>query len=381
MKRRIRITHALLAVALAAPALLLGAQAAEASWTLETVPLPSGVTAPTLTGVSCPSATACIAVGYGQKSTGTGIGSFAEDWNGTSWTAKTVADAQTVGLNSVSCSSAKACTAVGSLSLGTQGSAPLAERWNGTSWTAHRLPVPPGTTTGVLASVSCPTATTCVAVGFQRVFTPLAETWNGTKWSAVVPPIPSSAQDDLTAVSCLSATSCIAVGVEDAPYGPPYSDSWNGRSWKLQPVPLPAHGTLGQLDGVSCGASACQAVGYYVSSGGNQYALADRWNGTGWTAETTAALGGTWTGSLDGVSCTDAGPCTAVGGKSSSTVESALLDEYWDGTKWVAHATLTPPGATGASFDAVSCATATNCQAIGKYTTSAGTSMLAEQGS
>lgn len=91
--------------------------------------------------------------------------------------------------------------------------------------------------------------------------------------------------------------------------------------------------------------------------------------------------GGTWAGILDGVSCAHAGLCTAVGAKSDRTTESALLDEYWNGTKWVTHPILTPPGATYAQLYAVSCVTGMNCQAVGKYTTSASTRILAEHGS
>jgi hypothetical protein len=169
--------------------------------------------------------------------------------------------------------------------------------------------------------------------------------------------------------------------VESTPDGPPYSDSWNGKSWTPRPVPLPAGGVQGELNAVSCGASTCQAVGYYTDNGGTTYAaLADRWNGAGWTAEPTASLGGSWSGTLDGVSCAQAGPCSAVGSKSDATFQT-VLDEYWNGTKWLAHPVLTPPGAQYKRLTAVSCVTGTNCQLVGNYETRAGFSLLAEQGS
>jgi hypothetical protein len=330
--------------------------------------------------VSCPNATDCLALAVGTGGTGSdGYQSFAEDWNGTSWTAASIADPQTVGLESVSCSSATACTAVGWQSGGTQGDTPVAERWNGTKWTVQTPPAPPDG--AALGSVSCPTATTCVAVGAEGDYTPIAETWSAGTWTLSYPPPASyAAEPELASVSCTSATSCIALST-----GPPesttYSDAWNGTKWTVESVAEPEETESLTLSGVSCGASSCQAVGYYDTPTARD-ALAESWDGTAWTVETTPFLGGNTTGDLGSVSCVSGGVCNAVGTETAAGgTGSTLLDEHWNGTNWSVHTILTPSGAQTAQMFAVSCASGTNCQAIGNYTTTAGTSLFAEQGS
>ena len=67
-------------------------------------------------------------------------------------------------LNSVSCTSATNCVAVGDyMDQADTSDTTLAEQWNGTSWTVLTTPSP--VTFSALVSVSCPSATHCVAVG------------------------------------------------------------------------------------------------------------------------------------------------------------------------------------------------------------------------
>ena len=75
-----------------------------------------------LSGVSCTSGSACIAVG----SFGPGYGPLAERWNGSSWSLQRPPDpADDYGFDGVSCASSRHCIAVGG------GDEPLAERWDG----------------------------------------------------------------------------------------------------------------------------------------------------------------------------------------------------------------------------------------------------------
>jgi hypothetical protein len=174
MRRRTLAARVTFAVALATPILLLGAQAAEASWTIESPPAPSGVAGPMFTGVSCRSATSCVGVGVG--STDTGTQSFAETWNGSGWAARAIAGQQQVSeLFDVSCSSATTCTAVGQITPGS-GMSPLAEHWNGTSWAVSAISKPAGAVTTVLSGISCPAAGGCTVAGFYSAST--LEGWN-----------------------------------------------------------------------------------------------------------------------------------------------------------------------------------------------------------
>ena len=90
------------------------------------------------------------------------------------------------------------------------------ERWNGTSWSIVTSPNPSGTAESVLSSVSCPSTTSCFAVGSNLTTShtkTLVEHWNGTSWSIVTSPNPSGATDSaLSGVSCPTTTSCYAVG-------------------------------------------------------------------------------------------------------------------------------------------------------------------------
>jgi hypothetical protein len=88
-----------------------------------------------LNGVSCSSATACIAVGS------TSTGTLAERWNGMQWAVQPTPDVAGASLSSVSCSSATACTAVGDVLSSASGNrVTLAERWNGTTWAIQPTP-------------------------------------------------------------------------------------------------------------------------------------------------------------------------------------------------------------------------------------------------
>ena len=81
-----------------------------------------------------------------------------------------------------------ACTAVGEAVLGLPaGTVTLAERWNGTRWAIQHTPNRPhgnlsGAATATLNAVSCPSGTSCVAVG-RSDFGALAELWNGKTWA------------------------------------------------------------------------------------------------------------------------------------------------------------------------------------------------------
>jgi len=95
-----------------------------------------------LSGVSCASATACMATGYNDDR-GTVL---ALRWNGKTWASKTLTQPHGAGwLYGVSCASARACIAVGAYHELNPSFGPeltLAERWNGKSWAIQTLPSP-----------------------------------------------------------------------------------------------------------------------------------------------------------------------------------------------------------------------------------------------
>ena len=124
---------------------------------------------------------------------------------------------------------------------------------------------------------------------------PLAERWDGASWTLQATPYPVGAeQGRLTAVSCTSDTSCLAVGWYQDSGGDvdTLAEDWDGTSWSMQSTPDPPGGSQPMLTSVSCGSpTTCTAVGAY-SNAGNQAILVEQWNGTSWAIEATPTLTG-----------------------------------------------------------------------------------------
>ena len=200
-------------------------------------------------------------------------------------------------------------------------------------------------------------------------------------WSIVSSPSPAGpTHGELSGVTCTSTTNCLAVG-NTAAYAPggelTLGERWNGSSWSQVPTPDPSW-IFGvgpaYLSGIACaGAATCFAVGYEVSGvSGSAGPMIQRWNGSSWSDN--AAPGLRSNTSLNAVSCAGASTCHAVGGDGTS-----LIATRWNGSSWVAVAIRKPPGATRAALSGVKCTSATNCIAVGTYTNATATKTLAER--
>jgi hypothetical protein len=358
--------------------LLLGAAVPASAQTLtwSVVPSPNvGVKGSSLGGVSCVSATECLAVGYFKNSSGFDR-TLIESWDGTSWLGVPSPNpGPNDYLEDVSCASATACMAVGYFYNSSLEARTLTASWNGTSWTVLHSPNPVTAGNNVLSSVSCSSATACTAVGNSEVsdsdYRTLIESWNGTSWTAEASRNPVPGQDYLYGVFCSAATACTAVG--DTYSTSDFAvrtliESWNGTSWTVAPSPSPGPGSDDILFGVSCAsATACVAVGSGTRSSGASGTLTESWNGTSWTVVPSPNEGSTGNGnSLADVSCVSAAACTAVGASGMET-----LIESWDGTSW---AIVPSPnrGLYGSVLVSVSCISATACTAAGYSSTKGG---------
>jgi hypothetical protein len=345
----------LVTAAVVASSVLVAAQAASASWLDQATPVVSGATAWSFSGVSCTSSTSCMAVGTSDSSSG---GLLAESRSGTTWTVLPIPDPGGGNLASISCTSASACTAVGEYSNGTA-TVTLAERWNGASWSVQATPNPPGATTSVLNRVSCTSPTTCIAVGDSFTGSApvtLAERWNGSSWSLQSTPDASgAASNQLNGISCTSASACTAVGSSaNGTNTVPLAEAWNGSAWTIQATPSPSGPTYNPLQGVSCtAAAACTAVGA---------GFAERWNGTVWSVQAIART----KDNLGGVSCVSATDCTAAGGFYKAGVQY-MVAESWNGTKWQVDNTPVSASYDTDSLSDVSCVNANACTAVGSY--------------
>jgi hypothetical protein len=354
-------------------------------WTIQPTPNPSGGSGNVLQGVSCSSATNCIAVGsYNASPSSYTLTPLAEHWDGSTWGIQPIPGLpSSAALTGISCTSGTSCTAVGYYNnAGPAGT--LAAHWNGSAWSTQATPNPSGGYDYSLAGVSCASATNCTAVGGYDLLTggvpvTLAEHWNGSVWKVqATANRPSAAGSAFEGVSCGSAISCTAVGYD-------YENSsinmlvehWNGSTWSIQATPDPSGGSYPSYYGVSCSsATSCVAVGGYLATG-NWQPLAEYWNGSGWSIQAFPAKSSGYI--LHAVSCPSTTSCTAVGRYGFGDQVQA---EYWDGSAWSAQDVPNP--SSGGSdpenyLDGISCTLDTSCTAIGYYDDADGTMLtLAE---
>ena len=351
------------------------------TWSLVTSPNPGGAHGAVLAGVSCVTATSCYAVGN------TATATLIERWDGARWSIVPSANPPSRlegALSGVSCVSSTNCFAVGdtaSAVLSPNASVKtLVERWNGSRWSIITSPNPTGVSEAALSGVSCTSATACFAVGGSDSG-PFVERWNGSRWSIVASPTvsgrvvrPSAVSvgfsPTLNGVACVSASNCYAVGASTTHA---LIEHWNGSAWSLVTLPNPKGMFGAVLNGVSCATSTrCTAVGAYATTSDDTTTkeLVEEWNGSTWSIVPSPDLPDTSTvatvvvadgafGGLTGVACSSAMNCAAVG-------NSARVDR-WNGTTW-SIAPLTAHTSQSALAD-VSCPTATDCFAVGSYTT------------
>jgi hypothetical protein len=350
-----------------AAALVAGAvpgASASTGWAIQPTPTPTDGVDGQLLAVSCTSTASCTAVG--NYTSDSGQVTLAEYWDGSTWTVQPTPNPAPAGLNilfGVSCTSATSCIAVGSYRLtDNSASLPMAEQWDGSTWTILSVPSPSDSVSANLRAVSCASATSCTAVGAYERNTlypvpTLAEYWDGSTWTIQSTPSPSPGEHgaSLTGVSCTAPDKCTAVGyfLRPGKGNATLAEQHYGSNWRIVSG-RSSSALAGQLFAVSCsGRNNCEAVG--AGDGGS---LAENWNGTAWTAQTTPSP---TQGFLQGVSCAGKGDCTAVGFQAGS----ALAERYSGGT-W----RIQPPGSPSSAeqLNGVSCSLPSTCTAVGAYT-------------
>ena len=191
------------------------------SWSLESMPdpvPPANISQPGTNindlSLSCSSGSFCTAVGGYDLNSGGGQ-SFAERWDGSSWSlgaTPEIAGASYTDLSGVSCTSSRACVAVGQYNPSSSRPVQrtLGERWNGTGWSVERTPNAVGQSNELVA-VSCTSNRACMAVGqtySNAGFQPLVERWGGISWSVERTPLPGGL---VQAVSCTSPVICTVI--------------------------------------------------------------------------------------------------------------------------------------------------------------------------
>jgi hypothetical protein len=273
----------------------------------------------------------------------------------------------------VSCSSATSCAAVGWYDIAGSPRAPLAEVWDGVRWMSQGIVLPSGIQSDGygLSYVSCPSTTSCIAVGSAYDTAagnevPLAEIWDGVRWTSQSIVLPSGLRYEfpLNSVSCPSTTSCVAVGsAYDGAAGKdvPLAEVWDGVRWTHQDMALPS-GTTFRVSQVACpSTTSCTAVGFYNTANDDTIPLAEVWDGVRWTQQNIVLPSGMYSVSLSGVSCASITSCTVLGSR---------FVGHWDGATW----SFDRDFPLGRNFPqnvpdlaSVSCTSTTTCTVIAKY--------------
>lgn len=139
-------------------------------WKATSAPEPFGAKFGMFYGISCKSATFCIAVGkWSENASSAPYQTFADTWNGTEW--KNILykggseDATEGALYAVSCTAIEDCEMVGSDKSSKGAAEALAYRWNKGTWTFQKTEFPTGSTSGELEGISCTATEECAAVG------------------------------------------------------------------------------------------------------------------------------------------------------------------------------------------------------------------------
>lgn len=182
----------------------------------------AGTTLSSLPGflrVACTSPTFCVGVaGGGFAVTTTGPTGFEP----VQWPPSWANDSSPVDVEAITCAPAsRSCVAVGGVQ-GPSGTPVIATTTDGTSWSSATVPATLG---GSLVGVSCPSVSTCVAVGQSSSTAPavgatiLLETaGNASAWKAVaLPEVSSRVLEGILGVSCPTVSFCLAGGAQTAP--------------------------------------------------------------------------------------------------------------------------------------------------------------------
>jgi hypothetical protein len=286
-----------------------------------------------LSAVSCPTATWCMAVGtqpgphVDTQPTDT---TFAEAVTDSLVVVKLPVPRQSSELTAISCVSASSCVAVGDDQQRQFGeSETLAERWNGTSWSL--MSPAGGFSDDLLTSVSCSGTDQCVAIGYNvSGGRPVAEVWDGGAWSLRVAPRVAwkrpkcppgalgcfSPPPAFEMVSCGGPAYCMALGgvLNDTQF----VDLWNGTRWVkiIPPQLLFEHGVFVRLSSLSCVRHRCLTVGQLILANAIQ-PFAMEWTGSRWVDVSARSFSKYQHGSLNAVGCTSVSYCIAIGSAES----------------------------------------------------------------
>jgi len=361
------------ALIVSAPAAAVAVRSATTlTWSASTPGVP-GVQITSLVAVTCVTSTDCWAVGDRYKASSSKSGpALIEHYDANRWS-PTSASASQSGtldeLSGVSCLSAKDCWAVGIRSGSHSGN--LLEHYEGTAWTAVSAPAPQGE----LSAVTCESSNgQCWAVGSANDFH-VATTFHliGNVWHYVRSAPLSVSFVQLNGVACATSDDCLLVGFTTPKHGAgqALAERWNGRGWSRVSIAGVLSGG-GALEGIDCqpGSSptTCWAVGQTVTKATGLipiHPLVERWNGSSFALiHSPSGSAGNYP-QLKAVACASSTACQAVGSRGSGQDEALVLTEGWNGSQWSGETSFSPLYGFQ-TLSGLACPSADDCWAVGE---------------
>jgi hypothetical protein len=218
------------------------------TWQRIKVPQPRGARSSELAALACADAAHCLAIGDYKNASGRFL-PFADLWHSGHWrviTIPAIRGQRETDVQGISCPTATKCIAVGNTVDNTKGQFfhAFTDVWNGGKW--H--PAPIRRSPSVLISASCPTAQRCFASGYtypsiRSYAHQLIEAWNGKTWTIQHPAQTAGLGGSIQHVSCVTSVLCEAAGAAFSPGVQNSSEAitevWNGSNWKGQVTPNP----------------------------------------------------------------------------------------------------------------------------------------------
>lgn len=338
-----------------------------------------------LTNISCASAKFCVAVGTDSR-----YRLVAKLWDGTKWRSSPSTGSGAPDAAAISCPTRRFCMVVGSATDDLfAAESPFAAVYNGRGWIARNGVIPDGDNGPAFNDVSCPSATSCTAVGQDaKTNKSVIENWNGSYWTVETPVKGKYRIGTLDGVSCSASDRCVFVGGstnELAASGSPLVLTQDGGNWDETELPNPAGTTNANFTRVACPTPRwCEAIGsanFQKTTGGDPQisgVFAAAWNGSSWNAQPLSPFVGTLDSTiLRGLSCLSVNDCYAVGdvenvgGDVNHPADAMAIVEVLQGSGW--RLEPTPPlvhefSLVGARLGDISCiASLGHCVAAGYY--------------
>ncbi len=245
-------------------------------------PIPAGPRRDSsLAGVSCSTATFCLAVGYFVAASGSREALAVSDATGTLAASPAVllpsganARPQAV-LQSVSCGRSSPCVALGGYNDAAGDRFGVIDTESNGTWTVRKMPSPPGARTASpsprIFGITCKAGNYCLAVGqyvdATGTLQGLALLEEAGHWSASMMPATLDSNVVVRAVACINDTHCAAAGSLGTGTGGQagYLMTLSGSSLSGTVAPVPANAAL--LPDVQLGYVACPWIATCVASG------------------------------------------------------------------------------------------------------------------